>query len=188
MTMPSAAFSDGLARSHIQCGEQGGHTVTLSSPRDAVANRRHARFAHRRLRQPCLLRHQSRAPVSAVIRHRLQRFGDYVFHLFVGNRPWGTGPRFVQQSLKPPQAKALAPLPDCGSSDPQLLCHLIVRQAFGTVQNDPRPHCQRLRRLRPPRQQHQFLPLVRGQFQRFLGSASTYDPGSSTPVYLSTDF
>ena len=125
----------------------------------------------RRLREPGFLRHQPAAPVRAVFWHRLQRLGDHLFDLCVGNRSGSPQPRLVQQTFQPTHPKALPPFANRSSGDLQFLRHSAITQSFITPQHDACAHRDGLRGFRTTRQHRQFFPLLRGQVEWFGGAS-----------------
>jgi len=66
---------------------------------------------HRRLTQAFVFGQVAGTPVNRVPRRRLERRGDRLFNLRIGDLPWSAGPRLIEQSCQPRRDEAPAPFP-----------------------------------------------------------------------------
>ena len=126
------------------------------------------------LRQTCLLRHQSSAPVRAVGWHRFQGLRDDVFNLLIGDLARRADPRLIQQSIESELSKPLPPLTDCGAGDVQLARDLGIAHPLLTTQHDPGSQGHSLSRLWPASDHAQLFPICSGNFQRLLGATCAH--------------
>src|SRR4029450_13328257 len=111
--------------------------------------------------------------VAVVVGRRLlQRLGDPLLDLLVGDRAGPARPRIIREPLQAFAHEPAHPLATRLLPDPQLLGDLLVARPLGTRQHDLGAQRQRLRGLGPPGPAHKRLPLVGGQYQGGLWSSS----------------
>src|SRR6516162_7901603 len=95
------------------------------------------------------------------------------------------GPRFVEQPVEAALDKAPAPLADGLHPHPLACRNRLVAQPRGTTQHDPRPQCQGLHRLAPPRIAFQYPRDFTRQFDlRYRATRSHPPPPMQSVVEL----
>jgi len=104
-----------------------------------------------RLVQPRGLGHQTRAPVRRLTRPALQRRGDHLLHLRVGDLARLARARGIEQSVQPLLDKAAAPLAYRLYRHATTLRNLPIGRPLCTRQHDARPQRKRLRGGATPR-------------------------------------
>ena len=114
------------------------------------------------------LRHRPGAPVGRSVRGRLPGADDHGLDGVIGDGPWGTGARFVQQPVHAARHKAGAPAAHHLGRDAQLLGHGLVVQTTRTRQDNARSTSDLGRGARPVGQRVERLLFGCRQYQRNL--------------------
>ena len=115
--------------------------------------------------QAAALGHRGTRPVGGILRQFLQGRHHDVLDLVEQDRRRPAGPWLVEQAVQPRGDEPGPPAVHRGHAHPQICRDLLVRDAIGARQHDPRTHRQELRRLRPPSPPPQLGPLDLGQHQ-----------------------
>ena len=98
----------------------------------------------RGLVQPDLGGHRARRPVRRVARRALQRLGDHLLDLRVGDLARLPRPRLIQQPIQPELAQtADATCRPCCGAPPAARRSRVLLSPLGRRQHDPRPQRQR---------------------------------------------
>src|SRR6516164_4682363 len=138
---------------------------------------------------PLVPRHAAGAPVRGSGRPALQRLHDDILDLGVVDRARRARPRFVEQPVEAALDKAPAPLADGLHPHPLACRNRLVAQPRGTTQHDPRPQCQGLHRLAPPRIAFQYPRDFTRQFDlRYRATRSHPPPPMQSVVKLIYEF
>jgi hypothetical protein len=128
--------------------------------------------ADRRLRQAGGLGHAAGAPVGSVPGLGLQRLGDDLLDVRVGDLARRPGARLVGHPVEAPLDEPPPPLADGLGGDTELGGDALVIQAVGAGEDDPGPLRQPLGALGSARPSRQGLALVVGEEEFGLASAS----------------
>ncbi len=119
--------------------------------------------------------HRTSAPVSSVVRCRLQCQSDDSLHVGVGDLAGRTRPRLVKQPIQASFDKSTTPLPHGLGREPHLSTHCFVGLTFGAAKYQPSTLGQRLRCLPKCDQSLQGFSLLCADFQRLQRSTTGYD-------------
>jgi hypothetical protein len=110
--------------------------------------------------------HRPRRPMRRALRSALERLGDHLFDLGVGDLSRLPRPRLVQQPVEPKLNKPPAPQRHRVAMNAQPSSNLGVALASRARQHDPRPQRQRRPRRAPTRPRFQRLALLTAQLDR----------------------
>src|SRR5882757_4385155 len=124
--------------------------------------------------QPASRSQRARAPMSSILRGRLQGHRQHSFHFHITESARRARSRLIQQTIKPFVQKAPAPFADHLLGHLQALSYCRISFPSGTRQNDACPLGQCLACLRSPRPLLERLAFVIGQAQRWYRSSSSH--------------
>ena len=122
---------------------------------------------------------RAHAPVGRIGGGRFQCAHDYSLNLLVANAPGSSGARFIKQAVHPPLNKPTPPFAYCLGRHAQPLGHRRVGQSLRTFQYDPRPQCERLRRVAALRPRFEPLSLARCHYQPCFWPSPLHTPPPS---------
>src|SRR5258705_2661261 len=108
---------------------------------------------------PDALSHPARTPVRGILRRAFQGLHNDGLNTDILDRTRSTRARLVMQPVQPMLDKAAAPFAYRSLGNAQASGNFPVLHASRAFKNNPRPQCQRLRRLAPSRKQLQFRAL-----------------------------
>src|SRR5262249_17286649 len=101
-----------------------------------------------------------------------QGLGDDLLDLGISDRARGAGPGFVGQPFEAVFEESAPPLADGGSVDPESSRDLVVVQALGAGQDDPRAGGESLGTLGPAGPGFQLLSFVVTEGEQRFGTAA----------------
>ena len=119
--------------------------------------------------------HRTGAPVSSVVRCRLQCQSDDYLHVGVGDLAGRTRPRLVEQPVQASLDKSTTPLPHGLGRESHLSTDSLVGLTFGAAKYQPGALGQRLGRLPTRYQSLQGFSFLYADLQRRQRSTSGHD-------------
>ena len=135
--------------------------------------------------EPRVFGHRTRAPVRLAAWSLLERLDDHLLYLLVADGPGSARTWLVVQSRRPIRHKAQSPPADHLPGDPELRCDILVLNALGARQHDPRAECNLLGCLSPTYQSQELLTLLRRHDE---GPCASHDRWTSQPATNSLHF